>query len=54
MVKYKLANKILKKAALKNFAIFIYRKIAVLEFLFNKVAAADSNTGVFLLIFQNS
>ena len=36
------------RAFLKNFAIFIYRKTAVLEFLFNKVAAADSNTGVFL------
>ena len=36
-----------QKAVLKNFAVFIYRKTAVLYFLFNKVAAANFNAGVF-------
>ena len=36
-----------QKAVFKNFTIFIYRKTAVLYFLFNKVAAANTNAGVF-------
>ena len=39
-----------QKAALKNFAIFTGKHL----FLFNKVAAAESNIVVFLLRFPNS